>query len=84
MSLHSAVEEDDFEAVQSLFERQGRAAAINEQDSNGRTPLHIACTKGNVEIVAWLLTEGHSCKEGLLLDARDRNGETPLWRAFWT
>ncbi|CAM9967731.1 unnamed protein product [Ectocarpus sp. 6 AP-2014] len=44
-------------------------------DSNGRTPLHAACSFHNLETVAALLTHGPA------INALDQNGNTPLHMA---
>jgi ankyrin repeat protein len=40
--------------------------------AQGTTPLHVAARKHNLQMIAWLLDRGAS------VDARDRNGQTPL------
>ncbi|KAG4164742.1 hypothetical protein ERO13_A13G035500v2 [Gossypium hirsutum] len=64
----------------------GNAAFLNELlrarldpdigDSNGRTPLHIAASKGHEDCVLVLLK--HACNVHL----RDTNGNTALWDAI--
>ncbi|KAJ8754876.1 hypothetical protein K2173_015388 [Erythroxylum novogranatense] len=45
-------------------------------DTNGRTPLHVAASKGHEECVAVLL------KHGCNIHSRDVNGNTALWEAM--
>ncbi|CAA0839013.1 Potassium channel AKT2/3 [Striga hermonthica] len=45
-------------------------------DSEGKTPLHIAASKGHEECVVVLLK--HACS----LNLRDKNGNTALWEAI--
>lgn len=47
--LHFAVEGDSIACVRAIVE-DGQAD-INVRDSKSRTPLFIACEKGNLEIV---------------------------------
>lgn len=49
-------------------------ADINIADNRGATPLHRAASKGNLEIVKFIL----SFKEDLKVDATDFYGNTPL------
>ncbi len=48
---------------------------VNQQDINGKTPLHYACEAGHPNILKLLLTQ-----EKLNIDIQDTNGKTPL---FW-
>lgn len=50
-------------------------ANINMQDSNGRTPLHVACSKGFDQMVGILIAHGAN------VWARDLMGDTPLFTA---
>ncbi len=49
---------------------------LNERDSDGNTPLHIAAHQGKVE-VAQLLVE-----HGAKINLRNNDGDTPLHRCF--
>ncbi len=45
---------------------------IDDRDSEGRTPLHIAAAHVNMDMLAWLISQGAN------IEARDKLGETPL------
>ena len=49
------------------------AADVEATDANGRTPLHVACCAGQMEIVEYLVTERRAN-----LNAQDKNGSTPF------
>lgn len=68
-SLHDAVAERDYPAVLDLLRR---GSCLEETDSGGCTPLHVACGLGAADIVSALLTHGASVK------ARDYMQSTPL------
>ena len=54
----------------------GEVADVSKADYDQRTPLHIASSEGNVEIVEYLL------KNGASVHVRDRNDTTPLLDAI--
>ena len=54
----------------------GEVADVSKADYDQRTPLHIAASEGNVEIVEYLL------KSGASVHVRDRNDTTPLQDAI--
>ncbi|KAJ5538533.1 hypothetical protein N7494_008012 [Penicillium frequentans] len=45
---------------------------LNQTDQKGRTPLHLACIKGSLELVSALI------KSGADISSTDHTGETPL------
>ena len=47
-------------------------AEVNATNRTGQTPLHMACSRGNKDVVALLLARGAD------VDAKDRRGQTPL------
>lgn len=49
----------------------------NISNLRGRTPLHIAAERGNIDAVNLLV------QYGAKIDAKDRNGDTPLHRAVY-
>lgn len=73
--LHAAVWAEDLEKVRRLASaRGGDARAVNAADAGGRTPLHLAASKGMVALVWPLLSHGAS------VQVRDGEGATPLHR----
>lgn len=50
----------------------------NQRDHNGRTPLHVAATKGLISIATSLLEI-----QGIEVDVEDRDGFTPLHTTAW-
>jgi len=64
---HGAVGEAVAQAVMGKME-----AAVNDADGHGWTPLHVACSTGNAELVAKLL------EAGAMLPAKTHHG----WRAL--
>ncbi|KAF9184573.1 hypothetical protein BGZ51_003285 [Haplosporangium sp. Z 767] len=48
---------------------------LNNGDWEGRTPLHIACSAGHIEVIRFLLLHGAS------IHVRDRLNHTPLYDA---
>jgi ankyrin repeat protein len=56
----------------------GAGAAADAPDAVGFTPLHFAAQEQHPGVVDVLLTAGAD------LGARDRWGNTPLWRAVFT
>ena len=68
-SLHWAVRENAFRAVQAIVE----ATHIDiDKQSYGSTPLHVACTHGHEEIARYLI------KNGARVNAWNASGMTPL------
>ena len=53
--LHSAVQNDNFSAVQGLLDE---GAAVDELDGSGKAPLHIAAERNNVQIIELLISGG--------------------------
>ena len=73
--LHSAVQQDNRQAVSILLEQGATTELVNKQ---GETPLHIASAKGHYDIVQLLLSKKAS------VYATDSSGETPLDKARQT
>ena len=77
--LHAAAYGGHLEVASLLV---GRGAAVNESDNFYRmSPLHAAAEEGRKEVVGFLLAKGAD------IEARERNGYTPLtqagWREYW-
>ncbi|XP_067411254.1 60 kDa lysophospholipase [Emydura macquarii macquarii] len=68
----AAAKTGDTDALKAIEEMGGNLSC---QDYDGRTPLHIASSEGNVQIVDYLL------KHGATVHAKDRFGATPLMYA---
>ncbi len=78
-ALHAAAYGGHADIVRLLVER---GAAVNESENFYRmSPLHAAAEEGHAEVVGLLLAEGAD------IEARERNGYTPLtqagWREYW-
>lgn len=71
-NLHDAVERCSLEDVKQLLKSEGRKA-LNMQDENGYTPLHIAAEQGYAELVEFLLGT-----HGIQTNLRTANGETAV------
>lgn len=68
--IHKAAYEGDLEKVKEIIERDPNQ--INVQESEGFTPLHLASSKGHIEIVEFLLNHGADTELEIF------NGDTPL------
>ncbi|KAL6984857.1 RAC-alpha serine/threonine-protein kinase [Sarracenia purpurea var. burkii] len=73
LSLCFAAQRDDDLLLHQLL-RRGLDA--NESDNNGRTPLHIAASKGSKKCVLLLLDYGADP------NSKDSEGNVPLWEAM--
>ena len=71
--LFDAGRDGDVEAaIRAIEEGLEEGADINGKNEDGRTPLHIACAHGHVNVVRLLLESGADP------NARDNGGETPF------
>ncbi|XP_047512406.1 L-asparaginase 1 isoform X1 [Pieris napi] len=68
-----AIEHDDTRAVSKMLDM---GADVNAQNTEGRTVLHEAITKGNIHIIEYLL------KNGANVHLKTRCGESPLLTAI--
>ena len=69
-AIHEACRENAIECVEILIKY---GANVNRRCARGRTPLHVACYKGNTEIVRMLLNE-KTCDSTIL----DNSGSSVL------
>ena len=69
-ALHSAFEQNDESAIISALD--AHPGLVNASDSTGRSALHWAAERAWERVTAWLLDHGAA------VNARAKNGETPL------
>ncbi|MCW3054131.1 MAG: transient receptor potential channel pyrexia-like, partial [Chthonomonadales bacterium] len=74
LTLHLAVEAEDFMKVRLLLEQ---GAEIDARNEGGYTPLHLAATHYVPDIADYLLAHGAD------IHSRDRSGKTALDMAAW-
>ncbi|MDA3809408.1 MAG: ankyrin repeat domain-containing protein [Spirochaetaceae bacterium] len=67
--LHSLIADNNNKELSEMFNMD---MDVNQKDSLGRTPLHIAAIKGNTQMIERLLLYG------ALVDAIDNDKKTPL------
>ncbi|XP_021295345.1 serine/threonine-protein phosphatase 6 regulatory ankyrin repeat subunit B-like [Herrania umbratica] len=72
--LHVAVVFDQTEELVELL-RKGRREPLDWRDKEGRTPLHLAASKGNIECAKILV------ESGVDKNAKSKDGRTALFRA---
>ncbi|XP_007008889.2 PREDICTED: serine/threonine-protein phosphatase 6 regulatory ankyrin repeat subunit C isoform X2 [Theobroma cacao] len=72
--LHVAVAFDRTEELVELL-RKGRREPLDWRDKEGRTPLHLAASKGNIECAKILV------ESGVDKNAKSKDGRTALFRA---
>ncbi|KAK6234390.1 hypothetical protein QUC31_006796 [Theobroma cacao] len=72
--LHVAVAFDRTEELVELL-RKGRREPFDWRDKEGRTPLHLAASKGNIECAKILV------ESGVDKNAKSKDGRTALFRA---
>jgi ankyrin repeat protein len=79
--LHSAAEGGNYKVVKAVLahiEKKhsgGLSKVINAKTNNGATPLHLAAYNGKLSVVEPLINKGVN------IDAKGRNGQTPLFYA---
>jgi ankyrin repeat protein len=71
--LHDAVRLDDRALIKNLLKT--KTVHINARDETGQTALHIACDRGNLDLVKWLV------KKKAVINICNSQGEPPLYRA---
>jgi len=70
--LSLAIRQGNLAAVRAIVEKN--ATLVTTADGSGFTPLHIAATAGQVEIIGFLLGRGAD------IEARTLGGQTPLFQ----
>lgn len=74
MKLGYAITRGDLKEVQQVL-RGEPEWVLNESDYNGFTPLHVAATGPNIDVLRFFLSEGAS------VHLRNKAGRTPLFLA---
>ena len=75
--LHKASQKGDVTEVKTILAKaEGNGNIINAKNTNGMTPLHIACDKGHTEVIKALLEE-----EDIDVNVLDKKGYAPLMYA---
>lgn len=75
--LCSAAMANDLDGLRKLYDSHiSDMINLNTVDYDGRSPLHLACREGHVEVVEFLLLHGAS------IHIRDRQGHSPLFVAL--
>jgi cytohesin len=72
--IHEAAFDGDLQRVKSLVQADP-SLVFSKDEASGRTPLHIAADRGQVELVEFLLAHGAD------VNAKDNDGYTPLYLA---
>lgn len=73
---HAAAERGDLLLLKRLV---AAGASVEARTEYGRTPIMLAATRDRVDVVAWLMFDGHAD-----WDAEDREGKTALAFAIET
>ncbi len=89
-ALLLACRKSHHEIGELLLEHSPRLIFVSEARSN-LSPLHVACSKGDIRMVRLLLgtikrytrSEGHDNETEISLDFRDELGRTPLYNACY-
>lgn len=74
-ALHIAVANDQRKEIERLVRVNGGCRWLDSRDKEGRTPLHLAASKGLLESGTALIDAGAQ------VDARSKDGRTALFRA---
>uniref|UniRef100_A0A182P6V8 Acyl-CoA-binding domain-containing protein 6 n=1 Tax=Anopheles epiroticus TaxID=199890 RepID=A0A182P6V8_9DIPT len=72
-TLADRIKEEDLEGVQVMLGNGGEPATINRLDHEGLAAIHWAADRGNVDILATLLSV-----DGIDINLRDADGQTAL------
>ncbi|GAA6032422.1 hypothetical protein JCM8097_008167 [Rhodosporidiobolus ruineniae] len=70
--LHELALDGDASALEAFLQREGKSADLNERDSYGYAPLHLAVDRGNLDAAKVLLAAGAD------KSLTDEDGNTPL------
>jgi ankyrin repeat protein len=74
--VHDAALNGDLSSIKALVAKD--PALLNAVNNNGRTPLHLAVSRGHLEMAAWLI------KKGADVNLREASFQlTPLHLAVW-
>ncbi len=68
--IHYAIQQGNFKRVKTCVYKDKET--IQERIGHGAKPIHIACEKGSLEIVKFLLAMGET------VDAKNNDKKTPL------
>ena len=67
---------NSFQVILSLFHELNNKGAINKQDRDGKTPLHIACMHGHLNIIEEMIM--NSTDFDIKLDIVDNYNKKPV------
>ena len=73
--IFQSAENGDIKTVKALLKKD--AMAVNAQNADGDTPLHIAVLNGHIDLVEFLLAQNPE------LEIKNAKGFTPLLCASW-
>eukprot|EP01096_Ripella_sp_DP13-Kostka_P005140 TRINITY_DN17821_c0_g1_i1.p1 TRINITY_DN17821_c0_g1~~TRINITY_DN17821_c0_g1_i1.p1 ORF type:complete len:160 (+),score=56.44 TRINITY_DN17821_c0_g1_i1:71-550(+) len=68
--LHLAIVQEKVDEVNYILQKH--RFSVNTKTHRGNSPLHLAATDGNIELIGLLVRAGGEC------NAINQNGETPL------
>lgn len=81
MPLHVAVYRGGPGVLEALLAGAGGQVAANTRNSEGATPLHVACRKTGDTAPEALVLLREDCPVKMDVDAADDSGRTPLFGA---
>lgn len=79
MDIFRAIDDNNIDRVIELIEKD--SFEVNQTNSDGETPLHVACDKGCLEVVKKLL-ERKDIDVNKVAESGDYKGGTPFFIAF--
>lgn len=83
MPLHVAVYRGGPGVLEALLAGPGGEVAANTKNSEGATPLHVACRKNGDSAPEALTLLRENCSVKMDVDAADDSGRTPLLGASY-